>query len=476
MAAIFRDFRQAFDCLEDQIAIIDGQGVIVAANAAWQQFSVENGGEPDGFVGRNYFDVCPTEHEDAIVVAQGLRQVIAAGVEFRHEYACPSPTEQRWFELYARRMGDGGEPFAVVVHRNVTRRALEGMQARAARVNAGLFSALVASSNDAILSYDLDGKIMTWNPAAERLYGYRADEVIGRSLEIIYPDGWPKRITEYRDEIVAGALKSFEVVRRTKSGRERQIWVSAAPVYDASGQLVAVSNIHRDITEWRRHEQSRRMVAEEIVHRAKNMLTVIAALHRRTAAASTSLEDFNVRFGERIKSLATSTDFLTAGNWTTAPLAALIRSQTALFDIARSDRIEISGPEIDIRPQAVKVIGMALHELGTNALKHGALATDQGRVRIAWMLEDAPDGPGLAFEWLEDGVEPEAAPEGRGFGHTLLTNLAGSLLETAADYRIDPTGVRWRIVLPRKFFVVAGTAPSETGPGGWPSAGADVIG
>lgn len=156
-------------------------------------------------------------------------------------------------------------------------------------------------------------------PAAERLYGYRADEVIGRSLEIIYPDGWPKRITEYRDEIVAGALKSFEVVRRTKSGRERQIWVSAAPVYDASGQLVAVSNIHRDITEWRRHEQSRRMVAEEIVHRAKNMLTVIAALHRRTAAASTSLEDFNVRFGERIKSLATSTDFLTAGNWTTAP-------------------------------------------------------------------------------------------------------------------------------------------------------------
>lgn len=475
MAAAFGDFRQVFDSLEDQIAIVDSQGVIVAANAAWRQFSSDNGGEPDGYVGRNYFDVCPAESEDAIAVAHGLRRVIREGVEFRHEYPCHSPTERRWFELLARRLDDPKGPLAVVAHRNVTRRALDGMQARAARVNAGLFSALVASSNDAILSYDLDGNIMTWNPAAERLYGYRAEEVIGRSLEIIYPAGWPKRIGEYRDEIVSGALKSFEVVRRTKSGRERQIWVSAAPVFDAAGQLVAVSNIHRDITEWRRHEQSRRMVAEEIVHRSKNMLTVIAALHRRTAAASTSLEDFNLRFGERIKSLATSTDFLTAGNWTTVPLAALVRSQTALFDIAGIDRIEIAGPEIDIRPQAVKVIGMALHELGTNALKHGALATDEGRVRIAWALEDGPDGVGLAFEWQEDGPAFDAAPAGRGFGHTLLTNLSGTLLETSADYRFDRSGVRWRIVLPGKFFAAAGAAPSETGPGGWPAVEADVI-
>lgn len=157
------------------------------------------------------------------------------------------------------------------------------------------------------------------------------------------------------------------------------------------------------------------------------------------------------------------------------PLAALVRSRTALFDIAGTDRIGISGPQIGIRPKAVGVVGLALHEFGTNALKHGALATDEGRVRIAWALEDGPGGPGLAFECREDGIVFDAGPAGRGFGHIVLTNLSGTLLETSAAYRFDRSGVRWPIVLPGKFFATAGTAPSETGPGGWPVAEADVI-
>ena len=467
------DFRKAFDLLEDQIAVIDSSGRIVAANESWRRFSAENGGDPGGYIGANYFEKCPAADDAATKVATGLRSAIEDGDEFRHEYACHSPTEKRWFELVARRLDAGSDPFVLVSHRNVTRRTLDRMAATAAQANSALLAAIIASSNDAILSYDLDGNISSWNPAAEKLYGYSADEAVGQSLEILYPDGWPKRISEYRDEIVTGALRSFEVVRVTKSGEPRNIWVSAAPVYGLDGNVVAVSNIHRDITEWRRHEESRRTVAEEIVHRSKNMLTVIAAIHRRTAAASTSLEDFNTRFSDRIQSLATSTDFLTAGNWTTAPLAALVRSQTALFNIAEDERIEISGPEIEIRPQAVKVIGMALHELGTNALKHGALATADGRIRIEWQVETDRDAPLLGFRWVEDGISFDAPPESRGFGNTLLTTLAGALLEAGVEYRFDSSGILWKIGVPAKFFELPGSGAAH-GPGAWPSAARDI--
>lgn len=448
------DLSAVFDALDDEIVVVDAAGKIVAANAVWFRFAEEGGSrETGGFIGWNYFDVCGATDEGGAAVARALRRALDEGVASRVEYSCPGPDDPgRWFEVAVTPLTGDAASHVVLRHRNVTHRRAAIEDASQSRHRSELLSALVETSSDAIMSYDLDGRIRTWNAGAQRLYGYTPEQAIGQSMEILYPAGFAKRILQYRDEIIAGTLSSFEVTRMTKSGRERLVWVTAAPVRNAHGTVIAISNIHRDITEARRHQESRQLVAQEVIHRAKNMLTVISAIHRRTAATATSMEEFNEKFGERITSLSRSADFLTSEDWSTVPLASLVRSQLALF--ARDDApLTIGGPEVELKPQAVKTIGMALHELGTNATKYGALGDAGGAVAINWQIESQDGDPVLRFEWIETGQAFAGAPQHRGFGNTVLTRLAVSLLDAHVDYRFDAGGIRWRIEIPASHFV-----------------------
>ena len=456
------DLSAIIDALEEEIAVVDFDGNIVAVNAAWCRFAERGGATSDnGFIGWNYFDVCRAPDEEAGRVAAALRAVLDGGGGATLEYPCPDGDgRDRWFELIIRPLDQDGQRYALLRHTEVTARRSATARESQAQVQAALLGALVASSNDAIISYDLAGRITTWNAAAERLYGYAAPEIIGQSMEVLYPAGFTKGIREYRDEIIAGTLTSFEATRVTKAGRKRLVWITAAPIRDPDGGIIAVSNIHRDITESRRHEESRQIVAQEVIHRAKNMLTVISAIHRRTAALAGSMEEFNEKFGERIASLSRSTDFLTSETWATVPLDALIRSQLSLF--ARDDTdLTIAGPAVELRPQAVKTIGMALHELGTNATKYGALGDTGGSVSIGWdvVRGGRDDGPSLAIEWTEIGQRFAGAPQHRGFGNTVLTRLAVQLLDAQVDYTFGADGIRWKIEIPSAHFSI----PAENG-------------
>ncbi len=452
------DLALILDSLDDEIAVVDADGTIVAVNAVWRSFADKSGPtREDGFLGWNYFDVCRAAGSEAERVATSLTSALENQTSSRLDYPCHVGGLERWFELTIDPVSQDGQFYAVMRHRDITSRKFSAVRASEAHVQAELLSAIVTTSRDAIMSYDLEGRIMSWNKAAERLYGHTADEIIGRSMEVLYPEGFTKGIAEYRDEIIAGALSSFEALRVTKSRRERLIWITAAPIRDTEGAIIAVSNIHRDISEIRRHEESRQIVAQEIIHRAKNMLTVISAIHRRTAANASSMEEFNEKFGERIASLSRSTDFLTSEDWATVPLEALIRSQLALF--ARDDaELVVSGPDVELRPQAVKTIGMALHELGTNATKYGALNDLGGEIAIEWHVarSGTDEGPSLVLQWRETGQSFEGPPQHRGFGNTVLTRLAVQLLDARVDYTFDAGGIRWKIEIPSAHFGVPG--------------------
>lgn len=457
------DLSLILDALDDEIAVVDTDGTIIAVNAAWCRFA-EAGGAPSqsAFVGWNYFDACRAQDEDAGRVGAALSAALSDGKRGRLEYSCPDGDgRDRWFELTIDPVDYDGRRHAIARHTDISTRKVAAARATDAHVTSELLSALVATSNDAIVSYDLDGRIMSWNKAAERLYGYSAAEITGRSMETLYPAGSTNGIGEYRDAIIAGTLTSFEATRVTKSGRQRLMWITAAPIRNAASQIIAVSNIHRDITELRRHEESRQIVAQEVIHRAKNMLTVISAIHRRTAATAKSMEEFNEKFGERIASLSRSTDFLTSENWSTVPLEALIRSQLALF--AREDAdLSIAGPDVELRPQAVKTIGMALHELGTNATKYGALSDSGGSVAIGWRIMPGDEEPLLRIEWIESGQSFGGAPAHPGFGSTVLTRLAVQLLDAGVDYHFGADGIRWTIDIPAAHFSFA-TAEIDSG-------------
>jgi two-component sensor histidine kinase len=180
------------------------------------------------------------------------------------------------------------------------------------------------------------------------------------------------------------------------------------------------------------------LLTREVDHRAKNILSVVQAIAHQTEASS--VQEFVARFDERIRSLKTSQDLLIKSKWRNVPLAELVRAQLAHFEPILDSRIIVRGPDLMITVAAAQVIGMAIHELATNAGKYGALSNDRGHVNIAWGLERvAAGGECFRMDWSESGGPTVVPPTRRGFGNTAIN--------TMTKYSL---GARWRfIMLPR---------------------------
>lgn len=451
--ARIKDF---LDALDDEVVLVNSEGYIVSANEAWDKFCNENDGDAISCsVGSNYIEVCTSavgaSSAEARIIPGGFAKTLKTGETFRCEYPCDSPTEKRWFELTANRFNIGGSNYLTVQHRNITKRRIETAEVEQAFLNSNAMAALVATTSDAILSYDLDGSIITWNRSAEKLYGYTEVEALGQSLEILYPENWPKRLTYYRDEILAGRLRHFEATRVAKDGAEREVWISCAPIRSMSGEIVAISNIHRDITDVRNAERARDLVANEVIHRAKNMLSVVTAIQRQTARSADTIADFTRSFEARLASLSRSTDMLIHNAWTSVSLKDLVTGHLEPFVIVSADqRVKISGPRIDVQPECVQTVGMAIHELATNSAKYGTLKQDQGQIEISWSV-DAGDGT-LDFTWSETGIEAAISPTRKGFGNTVLTTHAQTMLAAETSYELNSDAVLWTIKIPPSHF------------------------
>jgi len=439
--------------------ILDRTGVIVAANKAWRKFCAENGGDTStSFVGANYINICRetegSSSAEAALVPDGLKHTLHTGEEFRCEYPCDSPTVKRWFELTANRLTQNGEDYLLVQHRNITVRQIEREEIEQAFINSNAMVALVATTSDPILSYDLDGKIVIWNNAAQHLYGYTKEEALGQSVEFLYPDDWPKSIADYRDEILAGRLEHFEATRVAKDGSLREVWISCAPIRSADGDVVAISNIHRDVTEVRKAEKARDLIAHEVIHRAKNMLSIVVAIQRQTARVETTVQGFMRSFEGRLQSLSRSTDLLVKSAWTSVDLTDLIRSHLEPFVDPTDNTLDISGPPIRLLPQCVQAISMAFHELATNSAKYGALKESEGRIEINWSVQQNENDPKLHLVWNETGIAIEKPMESKGFGSTVLTALAPTMIDAETGFDIDNTGIKWTITIPGEHFQI----------------------
>ena len=447
------------DAILSPAAIVDGAGGIVAVNAAWQRFAEQNGGDVQHYyVGCNYLEICgaPADegHSEAPFVADGLRGVLDGESGFRCEYPCHSPTELRWFEVTIAPIRLPDRRFALVIHSDITRRRRAQDEVRRAQDNSNALAALVANSADAIISFDRDGKIQTWNAAAAELYGYPAEEVVGRPIAILFPDEGV-RFAEIRDHVIAGDLDRFEAVRKTRSGELRDIAISAAAVRAADGEVVSILGIHRDITKEKATREHLAFITRELSHRTKNLLAIILAIERQTARSALSLDDFHQRFAARLRSLEASLDLLVGRDWERVSLAELARSQLSMFADDGDDRLLIEGPEIMLESQAVEAVGMSLHELATNAMKHGALGPAGGGIRLSWRIDRTDAGRSLAIRWDESSPAIAGPPERTGFGHLVVTRLTESKLGAEVGIEFHPGRLSWQAVLPQRHFAGA---------------------
>jgi PAS domain S-box-containing protein len=284
-------------------------------------------------------------------------------------------------------------------------------------------AAIVESSDDAIISKDLSGTITTWNKGAERLFGYLAEEVIGKSITILIP---PDRVNEeggILERIRRGEpVDHFETKRRRKDGTIVDISLTVSPVTDESGRIIGASKIARDITEQKRREQQIALLAREADHRTNNLLAVAQATvhltHADTAAGlKTAIEG-------RLRALANAHGMLAQSRWAGADLHQLVAMELSPYFRNGDPRAQIDGPSLLLKPELAQAMAMALHELATNAVKYGALSTSTGRVRVDWSLQH---GIQLRLVWTESGGPAVTPPTKEGFGTRAITRMLGQL-------------------------------------------------
>ena len=315
-------------------------------------------------------------------------------------------------------------------------------------------AAIVFSSGDAIVSLGLDGHVLTWNPGAERLWGYAANEIAGQSATRLMPADRALEVAERIAAIQSGEPGRSETIVRNKNGELIPVSLDIAPIRDSAGIVASISMIARDMTDRKRAEDHQRFLLHELTHRSKNLLTVINALAGQTANSATSLNEFRARFTQRIQGLAASHDLLVSQKWTAASLAELVRRQLAPFlhegasPHDSQSRLQLVGPEVHVGVEAAQALGLALHELATNSVKYGALSAPSGTIRVEWTYVSGNDAKWLSMSWQERGGPAVTAPTRKGFGTVVIEKMVAQSLDGSVTMDYAPEGLTWTILFP----------------------------
>jgi len=292
-------------------------------------------------------------------------------------------------------------------------------------------ASIVESSDDAIISKDLNGIITSWNECAERIFGYMAEDVIGEPITMLIPpdrlDEEPKILERIRR---GGRVEHYETVRQRKDGSKIDISLTISPVKNAEGKIVGASKIARDITERKRTEAQVAVLAREAEHRAKNILaTVQATVH---LSQSDTPDGLKHAIEGRIQALANVHSLFVESRWMGAELRTLVTQELAAYCREGEPRVRIGGPNVLLKSDTAQAIAVTLHELATNAAKFGALSVPDGHVHVEWSCgEDEP----LILRWTETGGPPVNPPARKGFGTRVMESIIRS--QPNGDVRFD---------------------------------------
>jgi PAS domain S-box-containing protein len=525
------------------LALLDRELRYVRLN---ERLAAMNGMPLEAHLGRTVREVVPDLADDA---EAAFGQVLETGEpisgwQLEGKTAHQPGMVRRWSEdIIPIKRCDGSVRAILVVVREVGPERTAESVARLA--------AIVESADEAIASKNLDGIVTSWNPAAEKLFGYTAAEIVGRHISALAAPGREDEMPAILKRIRRGEkVDRYETMRRRKDGSLVQIALTVSPIRDESGRIIGASKIARDITEqkrlhaalgaseerfrnlanavpdivwtaapdgsitfandrwfrfcgiapeqnerdwpelvlhpddrerciqeWtravregtdyeievrnRRHdgeyrwfltraspirdpegritawfgsttdihdrkqtEERQQILTAELSHRVKNLLTVIGVLAERTGDRAASVEQFLDAFRGRIRALNAALTALTAPDWQGASLAALVHAALEPY-LVDAGRIDIDVQDLPVRSEFALTLTLALHELATNASKHGALSGATGRVRLRARIEPAATGEEFLLVWQEEGGPPVQPPTTAGFGTAML----GKVLE-----------------------------------------------
>ncbi len=285
------------------------------------------------------------------------------------------------------------------------------------------------------------------NDSLLALTGYERDDLLGRSFDVLLKDGSGIPL-EAHEASVDGTDPAMCFVR--KDGE--QFWGSlfVTPVSDPEGVVVQHFVSIVNLTGYKLEQERSRMLIDELNHRVKNTLATVESVVWQAFQHASDPAEILDAIGARITALAASHDLLSRGNWTGAAIRSVIAEALIPFGGSGSEagRFTLSGAEFRLKPRAVMLLGIALHELATNATKYGALSNDAGTVEADWTTETTPDGDRLVLRWRERGGPVVTPPVRRGYGSLVLERGLAHELAAKVDLSYPPDGAICTIDLP----------------------------
>jgi PAS domain S-box-containing protein len=380
--------------------------------------------------------------------------------------------EVRWIEARSMIFYDqGGQPLrlmAVIIDFTERKLAEQTLTERNAQLGLAGRAALVGS-----YTYDVNKGAMQISEGYAAIHGLpmgTTETSYNEWRTRVHPDDL-ERAEGARAHAFANGGKEdtaeYRIVLSTGEVRwiERRGWIS----YDENGRPERVVGVNIDVTGRKRAEERQRILLAELDHRVKNALATVSSVVSQTAVGSTSVANFVKALDGRLRSMATTHELLSFGQWQGVSLTELIRQELAPY--ATRHNTKISGPEVVLHPDAGQAIAMVLHELATNAAKYGALSTQEGMVSIQWNRRRNGHLPRLVLEWQEFGGPPVVAPDKAGFGMSTIRDLIPYEFGGSVDVAFVSVGVQCRLELPANWFAhskegtVSNSAPpsSRTG-------------
>jgi PAS domain S-box-containing protein len=300
---------------------------------------------------------------------------------------------------------------------------------------------IIENSDDAIITANLDDIISSWNKSSERIFGYTAEEVIGKPVTILIP---PERYDEESASLArirrGEHIHYYETVRQRKDGSLADISLTVSPIKNAQGKIVGASKIARDITERKRNDEHIAMLAREAEHRTKNILATVQATVN--LSHSDSIDGLKRAIEGRIQALANVHSLFVKSRWGGAELSTIVTQELAPYLGRGEARAQIDGPHVLLGTNMAQAIAVTLHELATNGAKYGSLSVPEGHVRVEWSR--AADGQ-LTLHWTECGGPPTKKPTREGFGMSVIKRMIGEEGKIHLDWRAE--GLACEIVL-----------------------------
>jgi PAS domain S-box-containing protein len=373
--------------------------------------------------------------EDREMVRSAAQRCFRTGTPYTIEYRVlrADNGEERWLQSHGSRIDyeDKRPSRFVGVSFDITDRKRAEAELRESEAR---FRTIFEQANDFLITTTLDQKITSVNPAVIDALGYSEEELIGASIgDFMDPDQLAIALEAFNHKMREGGSTRLTIAVRARDGRPL-IWeINSQLTTDAEGKPTGLHAIGRDMTEAKRAETHLRLLVDELNHRVKNMLAIVQGVAQQSFKAGADPVAARAAFEGRLAALAEAHNLLTREHWGAVSMAQIIGDAVAPHGDAA--RFELDGPDLPILPKTAITLALAIHELATNAVKHGALSRPEGRVAIRWARVEIDRTARLSLVWEERGGPRVEVPARRGFGTRMIER--GLAAEFGGTVEID---------------------------------------